>query len=310
MGIKGEIIIKNDQESALIDLVRAVKKARSDGTVVENSRARDSRSNGRAERGVQSVEGMTRTMKLALEKRLGVSVPCNHPVMTWMVEHAAETLSRFQVSFDGRTAYERIKGKKYRGEIIEFGRNVYHRHPGNTQGGSMQRRWEEGIWLGKRVASDEHIIASASGKLVKTGSISMQPESESWNADAVLAVKAVPWAPDGVLEDDEDVLPGAVPAPDVEDVIDMAHREDVEGLPEPGGRKPQPREMVVREEYLDRYGFTDFNRHRIRCPKCIGMQQKDHTAIRKAHTPACRARIRECMEADERYAGEHQEAGG
>ena len=43
--------------------------------------------------------------------------------MTWLVEHCADLLNKYSVGKDGRTAYERIKSKRYGGEMIEFGRN-------------------------------------------------------------------------------------------------------------------------------------------------------------------------------------------
>ena len=41
--------------------------------------------------------------------------------MCWMVEHAADVLSKYEVSADGRTAYERMKGKACHQELVEFG---------------------------------------------------------------------------------------------------------------------------------------------------------------------------------------------
>ena len=55
--------------------------------------------------------------------------------MTWIVEHAADIINRFAVGPDGKTAYERIKGKKYRGEVVEFGRMVMYRIPRKSEGG-------------------------------------------------------------------------------------------------------------------------------------------------------------------------------
>ena len=49
--------------------------------------------------------------------------------MIWMVEHVADILNKFKVGHDGRTAYERLKGKKYKGEVLEFASCVLHRVP-------------------------------------------------------------------------------------------------------------------------------------------------------------------------------------
>ena len=44
-----------------------------------------------------------------------------HPVLTWLVRHAGFLLSRFQVSADGLTAYERLRGKPFRKKLMSFG---------------------------------------------------------------------------------------------------------------------------------------------------------------------------------------------
>ena len=175
MGYTGSIILKSDQEPAIMDLVKEVKKKRKGATIIEAGKTKDSQSNGMIERGIQSVEGIVRTMKLSLEKKINKKIPCVHPVMSWLIEHGAETLNRYQVGRDGRTPYERLKGKAYKGEMIEFGRKVFT----DTLERQMERRWEEGIWLGKRVVSDEHILASPSGKIMKARSIQLKPLSES-----------------------------------------------------------------------------------------------------------------------------------
>ena len=57
--------------------------------VPKHSMPGESRSNGIAEREVQQVEDNLRTMKSAYEACVNARVPMNHPVMTWMIEHAA-----------------------------------------------------------------------------------------------------------------------------------------------------------------------------------------------------------------------------
>ena len=110
------------------------------------------------ERAVQSVECQARTMLLALQKRLEVKAPVTHKIVTWLVEHAADMLNKFAVGPDGRTALERIKGKKYRGEVVEFGRKILYRIPCKPEGGLMTERWVPGIWLGKRFLLDVHLV--------------------------------------------------------------------------------------------------------------------------------------------------------
>ena len=106
-----EIILKCDGEPALKSVQEEVKRRRPEPTILENSPVGDSRSNGAAERAVQAVGEQVRVLRRGLEQRLGVKLSGKHPVMAWLVEHAADLISRFQVGDDGRTAYEMMKGR-------------------------------------------------------------------------------------------------------------------------------------------------------------------------------------------------------
>ena len=314
MGYTGVVNIKCDQEAALMDLTKEMARIRP-RTIVEYSRAKDSKSNGVAERAVQSIEGMTRTFKFALEKRLGIQIPSAHPVMGWLIEHAAETLNRYHVGQDGRTPYERVKGKAYKGEMVEFAQKVFHRHPGKTSGGSMEERWTEGIWLGKTARSDEHIIALDNGKIVKAGAIVTRPERESWCSADVMNIKK---APNVAGEPREAIRPaGVVPEPQVDhrahsraeqrdhgvQGVPADQPEQVQGVQLEGGESekdgpeiddPVPRErgpvdIYIRTEDIKKYGYSKS------CPKCRAMQLGDVTKSRASHSKECRARIRTSM---------------
>ena len=69
---------------------------------------------------MQSVAGQVRVMKCAIEARIGEDIPQDAPMWGWIVEHAAELLTSFEVGKDGRTAYERLRGKRSKREIVEF----------------------------------------------------------------------------------------------------------------------------------------------------------------------------------------------
>ena len=66
-----------------------------------------------------------RVMLSALEHRLHTTIPSSHPVVAWLVEHAASTLNKYLISHDGKTGYERIYGKPCREEALEFGEQIH-----------------------------------------------------------------------------------------------------------------------------------------------------------------------------------------
>ena len=104
-----DVTIKSDQEPAIVALVDDIKKLRPEvRTHTELSPVGSSQSNGVVERGIQSVQGQVRTMKSALENRWNISFPDEHPVLTWLVEHAAVLLNKCETGHDGKLAHERL----------------------------------------------------------------------------------------------------------------------------------------------------------------------------------------------------------
>ena len=90
----------------------------------ENPPAYNPESNGSAEKAVQDVSEQVRSLKLALEARIGVSIGDTSAVMEWIVEHAAYVLSRFSVGHDGVTPYKRLTGRKWKRAMVELGEVV------------------------------------------------------------------------------------------------------------------------------------------------------------------------------------------
>jgi len=210
--------------------------------------------------------------------------------MEWMVEHGAEVLNRYHVGKDGRTPYERLRGKRYKGEAIEFGRTVFHRHAGKVQGGSMQSRWSEGVWLGRRVVSDEHIIVMKNGEVVQCRAVMMKPEAESWDADAVLKVKATPWTMRGRKKEDEDESEHETTITRGVATMPSAEEQDVEDVKT---NPVVPQELKVTPYLLRQYGYTKG------CPKCDAMKKGDTRLAHRSHLPRCRDRIKAAMMEDE-----------
>ena len=69
-------------------------------------------------------------MKLALEGRIGKEIDAEACVVTFMAEYASFLLNRLLVGKDGKTAYERNKGKKATVLGLEFGEKVLFKGKG------------------------------------------------------------------------------------------------------------------------------------------------------------------------------------
>ena len=282
-GYHGRVLLKGDQEHALQDLFADVAKRRGElPTNIECSPVGESQANGFAERAIRSIEEMVRTHKLALESRLGQGLPIEHPVVAWLIEHAADILNKTQVGRDGRTPYERLKGRKYAGVFLEFGAQVMLKVSGKLQGGLMQERWVDGTWLGMRWSSQEHLVARAcDGVVVRTRAVREVPRAVT--LDILDGIVGMPHAPQGVAKFEKLEVPrmNQVPEPPLEDPM--------ADLP-----RPIPRNIYVTKEMLRRFGYTED------CPKCTMLRRGlPHGPMN--HSVECRKLMIERMKADPDY---------
>ena len=112
-----------------------------------------------------------------------------------MVENVADIINKFKIGQDGRTAHERLKGKTYKGVIHEFGSVILHRVPEKPQGGLMLERWVQGVWLGKRFTTDEHVIGLENGNVLRTRNVRPKSLEDTWNMEEIDKIKGQPWDP-------------------------------------------------------------------------------------------------------------------
>ena len=192
-GHQAKVLLKTDNEPALVDLRRGVAEKLGIQVVQEAPPAREPQSNGSVENAVKQVKGMNRTLMLALQARIQGEIPVDHPVMLWLVEHAAELLTKHLVGHDGRTAYARLFGKPCRDEAYEFGEQVYFKR--KMAGlGSLDARWEAGTWLGRGWGTVTHIVAVNANEVIEVRAVMRRPLSERWSRDELQAIRAVPWS--------------------------------------------------------------------------------------------------------------------
>ena len=182
-----EVVIKSDQEPALCNFIEVVKAHWNGDAALENSPVGESESNGAVERAIQSWEGQVRTMKDALECRLGSPVPPDHAIMTWLVEYAASLLRRCLVGADGRTAHEKVKGRASRRPVAEFAEKVWYK-PLHDKKTKLDMVLEEVIFVGVIDRSDEALVAVESG-VVKCRDIRRQAEEHRWGSGRVMSIQ-------------------------------------------------------------------------------------------------------------------------
>ena len=92
-----------------------VKRRRTDPTILGNSVPGDGRSKRAAERAVNALGEHVRVLRAGLQERFGLVIRASHPVMTWLVQRAAES------------AHERLNGKPFSKHTPEFGEKLHYK---------------------------------------------------------------------------------------------------------------------------------------------------------------------------------------
>ena len=296
----GDIIIKTDQENAINFLVKDIVLERGDErgcrTIVEESPVASSGSNGGVERAVQTVEGQIRSLKLALEGRIGREINAEAAVVTFIAEYAAYLCNRLEVGQDGKTPYERTKGKSPTVLGIEFGEKLLWRKRGGAKLDKINTKWEYGIFVGIRQKSGEIWVADQNG-VHKARSVRRLARQDRWTADSVLWVRNVPWNRYKGQEDAD----GEVPYVDVEPEIKEPEAPHSAQLPQSERevppvvvkfRQPPPRAFQIRKEDADKHGYTR---------GCAGCSSWFRGLGRQPHTAACRDRFAEVLKNEARF---------
>ena len=95
---------------------------------------------------------------------------------------------------DGKTAYERNKGKKAKVLGIEFGEAIlWKRRPVGGALGKLSCLWEDGLYLGIRGQSGELIVSDREG-VWRTRTVQRKPIEDRWPEDAYEMIQKTPWA--------------------------------------------------------------------------------------------------------------------
>ena len=110
-----KVVLKSDNEPAVVKLaseaLRELRIRDLEQCLEEHAPEYDPQSNGSAEIAVRLVKGHLRTLRSCLESQIGFRIPAKHPLMSWMVRHAACLITWCAKGHDGRTGYERAKGE-------------------------------------------------------------------------------------------------------------------------------------------------------------------------------------------------------
>ena len=116
------------------------------------------------------------------------------------------------MSSDGKTAYERLRGKKSKVLGLEFGEKVlWRRAISSTQrANKLDTVWMEGVCLGHKTISGETIVGAREG-VFKTRTVKRVPLEDRWHLHLIQEVAGVPWKCNPQADEAEQIIQDAVP---------------------------------------------------------------------------------------------------
>jgi hypothetical protein len=222
---------------------------------------------------------------LAFEERIGRQVDIREAIVNFIPEYSAYLINRLEIGKDGKTAYERTKGKKATVLGLEFGEKVLYKVKKEAKMAKARSRWEHAIFVGVRRRSGE-VWLSADGKVFRARSVRRIPVGERWGEDCVRWVTRVPWNRYKDCGDADGDVPQGVPAAE--------SRSQPSAVSEPvivTVRGRVPREFYIRKEDGEKHGYTR---------GCGGCSSWFKGLARQPHSEACRGRFREILKEDAR----------
>ena len=268
-----KIILASDGEPSILVVKDKVTELRRGETVPEESPVGEHQAN-LAENAVKRVREQTRTILGSIEEKCGARIDRKSPAMQWLVRWAATLVSRYQMGEDGKTPYERIRGRKCKGPIAMFGERVLYKELNDGRGDrrKIETTWKEGVWLGIKNRTGEHIIGTPEGA-VKAYSVRRRPEEERWSVAEVNAVRGTPGCPKPGRHDTR---------------VPVRVRETQDPLPE----RAQPEELRARRIY---YRKADFEKagYTQGCEGCVRLQDGRD---RRPHKKECVERMNNELE--------------
>ena len=139
----------------------------------------------------------TRVFKIQAEEKAGVEIGGTDPILHWAVRWAAMVCSRYLVGVDGKTGWERRRGRKCRVPVCLFGENVWYKEIRKSKNKKhhLETEEREGIWLGHARSSNEVYIGTRNG-VVRAYTVKRRDAQSQWDAELIKQMRGTPRQPD------------------------------------------------------------------------------------------------------------------
>ena len=207
---------------------------------------------------------------------MGVKLDAEHIIWPWLVEAVGWTMTRMEVGKDGKTAYERCRGKEARIPGVDFGEGVLWKR--RREGGPLGKltcMWEDGIYLGIKGSTGEIIVGNEKG-VWRTRTTRRKTEGDRWDKENLKFIGGVPWRMSQEKGGDGEDLKAEVT------IMDKDYRERIQK----DEHEAVPRRMYIAKDDVEVHGYTQ------RCPGCVAILRG---TANQSHSVGCRKRLEEAM---------------
>ena len=133
-------------------------------------------------------------MDCGLQQQIGKRVPPTHPVLSWLIEHVAATISRRSKGSDGMTPHQQVRGRPFSTRMVEFGE--FMRYKFNAKSiqyhSTLDSRLGFGIFVGIYKTSGQYMLHDEEN-IVWARTVTRVPDGRKWQTDKVEAIQCLPW---------------------------------------------------------------------------------------------------------------------
>ena len=147
------------------------------------------------ERFHQTLQGQIRTLCHHLKERVNLEIDSGSPLLPWIIKHASWLITRYLVhASDKLTSYARRWGQSYTSPICSFGEPAYFKVSASRHA-KLKSSWFRGVWLGKDSVTNDHLVGSSTGEVLRVRTIRRNLGTSQWQLAPLLEVKGTPDSP-------------------------------------------------------------------------------------------------------------------
>eukprot|EP00971_Amphidinium_carterae_P021652 427086-Amphidinium_carterae.1 len=132
-----------------------------------------------------------------------MKTPTHHPSLPWLCRHHLRHVSWLRDRFlidqrDQKTAYQRQYQRLYQRPLVQFGECILWKDP-HKQRFKYEANWGYGIYLGRAMDSEEHLVRSRTAGVVRCRTVRQRPIEDQFDQQMMLALRGTPWDAKGRL---------------------------------------------------------------------------------------------------------------